>query len=69
MQQENNILVLKDVIKGLCANKAIKAIKCASGAAPIVAETVENYMYNNLVHIKKWKAQNKRHCGRYNISC
>lgn len=44
MQQENNILVLKDVIKGLGANKTIKAIVCASGTAPAVAGTVENYM-------------------------
>lgn len=44
MQQENNILVLKDVIKGLGANKTIKAIVCASGAAPAVAGTEENYM-------------------------
>lgn len=59
MQQENNILVLKDVIKGLGANKKIKAIVCASGAAPAVAGTVENYMNNiwcissNGQHIQK----------------
>ncbi|XP_062567378.1 uncharacterized protein LOC134229640 isoform X2 [Saccostrea cucullata] len=44
MQQENNILVLKDVIKGLGANKTTKAMERASAAAPVVAETVENYM-------------------------
>lgn len=46
MQQENNILVLKDVIKGLGANKTTKAMERASAAAPVVAETVDNYMNN-----------------------
>lgn len=39
MQQENNILVLKDVIKGLGANKTTKAMERASPAAPVVVET------------------------------
>lgn len=46
MQEENNILVLKDVIKGLGANKTTKAMERASAAAPVVAETVETYMHN-----------------------
>jgi hypothetical protein len=46
MQQENNILVLKDVIKGLGASKTPKAMERASAAAPVVAETVENYMHH-----------------------
>lgn len=69
MQQENNILVLKDVIKGLGANKTIKAIVCASGAAPAVAGTEEKLYEHYLVHIKKWKAQYKRQCEKCNISC
>lgn len=55
MQQENNILVLKDVIKGFGANKTTKAMERASAAAPVVAETVEKLYEQYSVHIKEWK--------------
>lgn len=69
MQQENNILVLKDVIKGLGANKTTKAMERASAAAPVVAETVEKLYEQYSVHIKEWKTQYKRQFGRCDISC
>ena len=43
MQQENNILVLKDVIKGLGAGKTEKAMMRATEAAPVANEIVEKY--------------------------
>lgn len=70
MQQENNILVLKDVIKGLGANKTTKAMELASAAAPVVAETVEYYMNNIRCISRSGKHSTKlRQFGRCDISC
>lgn len=43
MQQENNILVLKDVIKTLGASKTDKAMVRGSLAAPVIGTIVNNY--------------------------
>lgn len=53
MQQENNILVLKDIIKGLGAHKTNNAMERASAAAPVIAETVENHLSNLGCHIRR----------------
>lgn len=55
MQQENNILVFKDVIKGLGADKTTKAKELASAAAPVVAKTVKSYMKNIRCILKNGK--------------
>ncbi len=43
MQQENNILVLKDVIGGLGAGKTTKAMERCSLSAPVVDTIVQHY--------------------------
>ncbi|XP_062604516.1 uncharacterized protein LOC134266312 [Saccostrea cucullata] len=53
MQQENNILVLKDVIKGLGAHKTNNAMERASAAAPVIAETVDNHISNLGCHMRR----------------
>ena len=52
MQQENNILVLKDIIKGLGAGKTDKALVRASLAAPVVQAVVENYRQILDIHMR-----------------
>lgn len=53
MQQENNILVLKDVIKGLGAHKTKNAMERASAAAPVISETVDNHVINIGCHTRR----------------
>ncbi|XP_033748132.1 uncharacterized protein LOC117333109 [Pecten maximus] len=42
LQKENEVMVLKDLIKGLGANKTEKAIITISKAAPVIQNVVEN---------------------------
>ena len=62
MQQENNILVLKDVIKGLGAGKTDKAIVRASLAAPVVDAITEQYKKMLGIHLR-----NGRHVKKSNM--
>ena len=59
MQQENNILVLKDVIKGLGANKSEKAMVRASLAAPVADGMVQQYMRILGMHQKSGRRTKK----------
>ena len=52
MQQENNILVLKDVIRGLGASKTDKAMIRVSLAAPVMESVVEHYKKLLHVHLR-----------------
>ena len=59
MQQENNILVLKDVIRGLGAGKTDKALGRASLAAPVMRDIVDNYKTLLNVHTKQGRHRKK----------
>lgn len=65
MQQENNILVLKDVIKGLGATKK----KPQSYGTCICSRNCRKLYEHYSMHIKERKTQYKRQFGRCDISC
>ena len=60
MQQENNILVLKDIIRGLGAGKTPKALGRASLAAPVMRDIVENYKSVLNVHTRQGRHRKKK---------
>lgn len=66
MQQENNILVLKDVIRGLGANKTEKALMRASKAAPVANKIVENY--KSLLGVKESDGRHKSKCDKEDVN-
>ena len=53
MQHENNIFVLKDVNKGLGAEKTDKALVRASLAAPVVHNILEQYQQMLGIHMRE----------------
>lgn len=52
MQQENNVRMTKDVIKGLGAQKTEKSMGRATAAAPLIAATTAHYQELLGVHIR-----------------
>ena len=58
LQKENEVLVLKDLIRGLGANKTENAIVTVSKAAPVIQGIVDNF--DRMVCVKKKKTRHQK---------
>lgn len=58
MLKKNEVKLLKDLIRGLGANKAENSIVAISKAAPVIQQIVQNY--DNMLLIKKINTKHKK---------
>jgi len=65
LQKENEVKLLKDLIRGLGANKTENSIISISKAAPIISDISQNF--DNMLGMKKYKTNHKKRSSAEDI--
>lgn len=67
LQKENDVLVLKELIRGLGSNKTENAIIAITKAAPVIQDVVNNF--DKMLNIRDKKTHHKKRSFQDDVNC